>query len=123
MAEDKVLPDREENLNKNEILQKLNDLKLINSVNIAINSGKSLDEIIKLISVETKKLFYGSGTAVYLISDDGKYLIMQRLNISSAKIKKIEQMIKIKIPEIKISLEEGSYYYKVIKKKRAGNSK
>ncbi len=105
-------------LNTDEMLQKLEDLELVNSVNVAVNRGESLEKIIKLISVKTKKLFSGSGIAVYLLSDDGKYLIMQGLNLSAAQRKKIEQLIKIKVPEVKIPIKELSCYFKILKEKK-----
>jgi len=44
-----------------ELLEKLEDLNIISSLNSAINQGKSLKEIIKLFSGQTKKLFSGLG--------------------------------------------------------------
>ncbi len=101
-----------------EIMQKIEDLELVNSVNIALNRGESLEEIIRLITENTKKIFSGSGLATYLLSDDGKYLEMQRLNISRDRIKKIEQLIKIKIPDVRLPLKEGSHYQRVIKERK-----
>jgi len=103
--------------NDNEIIKKIEDLELINSVNIALNEDKSLQEIINIISKGTKKLFYGSGIAVYLMSNDGKYLYLQNLNVTPAQRKKIEHLIRIKIPKIRIPLKESSYYYKILKEK------
>jgi len=105
--------------NKNKILQKLEDLELINFVNIAVNCGESLEKIIKLISVKTKKLFSGSGIAVYLLSDDGKYLVIQRLNLSENQKEKVEGLIKIRIPQIRIQLRKEGYYYRVLKERKS----
>jgi len=102
----------------NEIYKEVEDLELINSVNIALNKGKSLEEITGVISKKTKKIFYGSGIALYLLSEDKKYLDLQNLNVPSAKRKKIEQLIKIKIPPVRLPMEKDSYYYRIIKDKR-----
>lgn len=101
-----------------EVMQKIEDLELVNSVNIALNRGESLEEIIGLITEKTKKLFSGSGLATYLISDEDNYLEMQKLNVPRTQIRKIEQLIKIKIPRIRLPLREGSYYYRVIKERK-----
>lgn len=98
-----------------EVIQKIEDLELINSVNIALNRGESLEDIVGLITEKTKKLFSGYGLATYLISDGDNYLEMQKLNIPRSQIRKIEQLLKMKIPRIKLPLKEGSYYYMVIK--------
>ncbi len=110
---------KEEKINSNEMQQKLEDLELVNSVNIAVNHGKSLEEIVKLITKKTRKLFSGSGIALYLLSNDGKYLVLQSINRTSAQKKKIEKLIKIKIPRVRLPLAERSYYYKILKEKKS----
>lgn len=105
-------------MDNDEIRQKLEDLELINSINFAINRGDSLNKIIELVSIKTRKLFSSFGATVYLLSEDKKYLVMQRLNIPSAIKKRIESLIKSEITMVKIPLREGSHYYKTLKAKK-----
>ena len=65
-----------------ELLEKIEDLNIICSLNSAVNQDKSLKEIIKLFSSQTKKLFSGLGATVYLLSEDSRYLIMQNSTLS-----------------------------------------
>ncbi|NQT66934.1 MAG: GAF domain-containing protein [Actinobacteria bacterium] len=105
-------------MGNDEIRQKLEDLELINSINFAINRGDSLNKIIELVSTKTKKLFSSFGATVYLLSEDKKYLVIQRLNLPSAVKKRIESLIKSEITMVKIPLREGSHYYKTLKAKK-----
>jgi len=118
LKKDSTKAAEEKEIDENEINKEVENLELINSVNIALNKGKSLEEITGVISKKTKKLFYGSGIALYLLSADKKYLDLQNLNVPSVKRKKIEQLIKIKIPRVRLPLGKGSYYYQIIKDKR-----
>ena len=109
----------EKKLSKDKLLQRLEDLELINSVNVAINRGESLEKVIELINIKTKELCLGSGLTTYLLSDDGKYLEMYGPCIPSAQKRKIESLIKTKIPKVRLPLREGSYYYRVLKERKA----
>ncbi len=97
---------------------RMEDLKLLNSINMAVNRGDSLSKIIKLINTRTKKIFSGSGATVFLIDDGGKYLIMQNINLSTNKRRVIEGLIKVKIPEVRIPLAGTGCYYKILKGKK-----
>lgn len=97
-----------------ELLEKLEDLNIISSLNNAINEGESLKEIIKMFSNQTKKLFAGLGATVYLLSEDSKYLIMQNSTLPPGIVKKVDNIIRIKIPEVKISLKKESAYSRAL---------
>ena len=97
---------------------KLEDLELINSVNIAVNQGESLNKIIELVSIRTRKMFSGFGASTYLLSEDKKYLEMQNINLPKAVKKRIETMVKTEISTIKIPLKEKSHYFRVFKEKK-----
>ena len=105
-------------LENDKIQQKLEDLQLINYINFAINRGDNLSKIIEIVSTKTKKLFSSFGATVYLLSEDKKYLVMQRLNIPSAIKRRIESLTGTKITTLKIPLKEGSHYYKMLKAKK-----
>jgi len=95
--------------------QQIDELKLINSVNIMINRGDSLDEIVGIISKEIKKLFSFRSIGIFLLSSDFKYLVSGDLIIDPQKKKKVEELTQSKISELKQSLFESGYYYKVLK--------
>ncbi len=99
-----------------EIKQKTEDLLLINSLNNAVNQGKNLQEILILLSSETKKVFSSYGATVYFLSEDKKYLVLQKHLLLSPIVNRVEKISGIKIPgaEIKISLKEGSLYQRVL---------
>ena len=94
--------------------QKTEDLALINSLNNAVNRGDSLLEILQLLARETSKMFSSHGETVYLLSEDKKYLLMHIFSRPQAMINRIEKLIEMKIPEIRISMKSGSLYRKVL---------
>ncbi len=96
--------------------QKTEDLNLINSVSSAVNRGDSLDEVLNLLSRETKRIFSSNGAALYLLSEDKKHLIMRTNLLDADLVSRVEQLIRIKIPEVKILLEKGSFYLEAIQK-------
>jgi len=97
-----------------EIQQKTEDLTLINSLNNAVNRGDSLQEIIQLLSSETTKIASGGGVTVYLVSEDKEYLAMQNLILPPATVNRIEKLIGIKIPMIKLPLKAESLYLETL---------
>jgi len=97
-----------------EIQQKTQDLTLINSLNDAANRGDSLQEIIQLLSSETAEIASGGGVTVYLVSEDKGYLVMQNLALPPAMANRIEKLVGIKIPTVKLSLKAGSLYLETL---------
>jgi PAS domain S-box-containing protein len=95
--------------------REINELRLINSVNVAINRGDSLDKIIGIISKKLKKLFSFRSIGVFLLSSDFRYLVAKDLVIDPPKKKKVEELTQIKISELRQSLVDGGYYYKALK--------
>ena len=93
------------------------DQFLVNELNNALKEGKSLKDIIQLTSVMTKKMFSGLGAAVYLIDNSNKYLELQNPGITSTFVKKIEKLINIKIPAVKIPLDSNHIYIDLLQKK------
>ena len=111
--EQKRLRDEQRRMEE-EIKQKSEDLILINTLNKAVNRGDSLQNIVQLLSAETRRMFACSGATVYLLDEDKKYLVMQNLNISPTTAKRIETLIGMKIPGTRIALTEQSQYQKVL---------
>jgi len=99
-----------------EIRKKTEDLSLMHILNNAVNQGDSLLEILQLLARETKRIFSCYGETVYLLSEDEKYLVMQIFTRPMARITRIEKLIGMKIPEIRISMKPGSLYRKALQK-------
>ena len=59
-----------------EVQERTEDLALINSVNSAINRGDTTEEIIQLLSRKVEKVFSCKRATVYLLSEDGRHLLM-----------------------------------------------
>ena len=104
-----------ENENINNSNEKIySQLELINSINYHANHGASLEEIIRIITEKTAKLFSSNGASIYLLSEDKKFLNLKNLNIKKSHKKQIEKLIGENIPSIKIPLIENSYYSKLV---------
>lgn len=97
-----------------EIRQKTEDLALINSLNNAVNQGNSLLEILQLLARETKRIFSCQGETVYLLSEDKKYLDMQIFTRPPVMISRIEKLIGMRIPAIRIPIKSGHKYQKIL---------
>jgi len=97
------------------VWQKTEDLVLINSLNSAANRGDSLQEIVRLLSEETKKMLSSDGATTYLLSEDKDYLVMQNLVLPLEMMGRIERLIGIKIPAIKLPLKAGSLYLEMLR--------
>lgn len=96
--------------------QHTGDLELINSVNHAANTGASLSEVIDMLANGTKQIFACNGATVYLVSADGNHLHMQNLRLSAGARRKIEKLLRRKIPAVKIPLGEESVYKELLQK-------
>jgi len=94
--------------------QKTQDLALINSLNSAANRGDSLQEIVHLLSEETKKITSSDGVTIYLVNEDKDYLVMQNLVLPPTMVDRIERLTGIKIPTIKLLLKAESLYLETL---------
>jgi len=99
---------------ENEIKHKTKDLNLINSLNNAVNQGKSLQEIIQLLSRQIEKTFMCNGAMLMLISEDGEHLVLQKALVNSSLIANIEKIIGTMIPDLVFSIKEGDMYRKAL---------
>ena len=94
---------------KNELQQRVEDLALINRLNDAIRNSSFL-EAMNIFSQESKRIFRCHGATVYLISDDGNYLVMQKHPLSQALRERVEQLIGEQIPLVRIPLRPENWY-------------
>lgn len=95
--------------------QKIDDLYLINSLNIAVNRGEELKKVLNILARETKKLFHCHGASVYILSHDKKYLILQQNPQITAIFRLLPEVVVRRIPsDIKIHLTSRSLYNKML---------
>lgn len=87
------------------------DMALVNAVNEAANRGESLSDIFILIARHTTRMFAGFAATIYLLSDDRTSLEVQHLNMPESIVGRIENDLGAKLPQRKIPLKPGTYYY------------
>ena len=98
-----------------DILQRMEDLALINALNDAVNRGESLEAILILLAKGIRHIFDSITATVYLLSEDGKYLVMQKYIPRLTLEKKIEKLIKIPIPQITLPLQAAKLFQDVLR--------
>lgn len=98
--------------------QKAEDLSLLNLLNEAVNRGDTLSDIIRIIGRETRRIFSSNGVTVYLLDEDKKKLILQNITYHKQIVKNIEKIIGMKIPQVKIPLNENSDYLRILAGKK-----
>ncbi len=97
-----------------EIRRHCEDLALINSLNSSINRGDSLQEVIRLLSGQIKRIYSVDGATLYLFSENKEHLVLQNLRLPSPAVNRIEKLIGMKIPKIIIPLTADSLYTEVL---------
>ena len=90
------------------------DIGLVNLLNTAVNRGDELQEILNQLAEETKKIFRGYGSSVYLINDDRTHLVLQSYYLPEGVVGVIERLIGERIPQVRIPLEPGGLYQEVV---------
>ncbi len=85
-------------------------LDLTNTLNQAANRGDSLHEIIELLNQLIKNVFSVDFATVYLLSQDKEHLIIQNPSLPLNMMRRIEKLIGMDIPKVKIHLNAGGIY-------------
>ncbi len=86
------------------------DQALINEINRAANEGKSLNQILTTLSESTRRMFSGYGASIYLVSDDGEYLLPTRFSLPDGVIASIEKLLGFKITSVRARLDSYSRF-------------
>jgi PAS domain S-box-containing protein/putative nucleotidyltransferase with HDIG domain len=109
-----------ENRNNNveKLFERFEDLKAVSYINHAVNMGIDLKGTINMFVDLTKRIFSSNGATVYLLSDDGKSLIMQNYTTPRSVLRKIESMVGIRVREVKVPLLKKGFYHKVLEKRK-----
>jgi PAS domain S-box-containing protein len=100
-----------------EFQQQTEELVLINELNNAINRGDSLREVLQLLSDKTAGIFSAYGATTYLLSPDEQYLAMENIPLDRKMLSRIEKLVGIKIPALRVPLSSDSIYKEVMQSK------
>jgi PAS domain S-box-containing protein len=99
------------------LTQESEDLRLINTLNNAVNRGDSLYKILDILARKTQQIFRSTGAVVYIMSEDKQFLVLQKSIGMIKRLRKIGNALGIPIPkEIKISLTRSRIYAQVLKR-------
>lgn len=100
-----------------EHMRRDNEMKLLQSINNAINRGTPLEHVFQMATDGVRKLFNYSTCDIYLI-DMGKNELISTAFSMDAKLKnEIERISKIKIKDINIPLSSKSSFSRIIENK------
>jgi PAS domain S-box-containing protein len=97
-----------------QIYQRNADLVLINALNAAANRGASLAKLIDLLYKQMKERFNIIGAAVYLLSEDGQYLEMQKQFLPEQVIRQIKKITGLSITKLRLPTGENLHYRKMV---------
>ncbi len=92
----------------------LDDLTLINDFNEAINRGVNLKQITSILNEKLKKALNVHGTAFYLLSEDGRFLINSSFSLPGNMEGRIRKIIGRPIPEVRLPVSAQSEYGKAL---------
>ncbi|MFH1416264.1 MAG: PAS domain S-box protein [Elusimicrobiota bacterium] len=95
-----------------ELEEKTADLALLNNLYNAINRNADMQGIADVLNEGIKKIVGDPAcrAVLYLISKDKKHLLLQTRMPTNDSINKLVEFLGIKLPELKVSMEERSIY-------------
>jgi PAS domain S-box-containing protein len=94
------------------------ELSLLNDVDNAVNRGDDFESVVETLALRARDLFASYGATLLLLSEDGRSLVMQNLNLASGLQRAIELAIGSKIPQLVIRATDDSIYFDVLRKDR-----
>lgn len=97
------------------IREQADDLGLLNQLNDAINRGQPIEQIVRLLSEEAKRIFSVNDASVYLMSPDKLHLVLSVQGLSGEIVSQVEELLGRQIPTPRVALREGSLYLETLK--------
>jgi PAS domain S-box-containing protein len=97
-----------------EIKERTEDLELINALNESANRGDSLEKILGVFTVALQGFSACNNSTIYLLSPDRKNLVMQTPGLPQSLIKKIEQLLGRRLPQVEIPIQEDSFFQRAL---------
>ena len=93
-------------------------LSLLQEITNALNSTTDLGELLRVLVKGISSAFGYTTPSVYLLSDDGKYLLVKEFDITSKLLDGITKLVGFNLDKYKIPLFEGSQLKKVLDEKK-----
>lgn len=90
------------------------DLGLLNKINHAVNSGAGSDDILVLAAEEIGAAFKCPGAGIYLLSEDGRHLRVQRASFAGPMVRRGERVARARLPDTLIPLGSDGRLQEVI---------
>jgi PAS domain S-box-containing protein len=97
-----------------QIHQQAEDIRLINNLNTLINQGRDVGEIVEYLSEATKRTFGSLGTTMYLYNERKDRLVSQNLSLPDKLIKRLVELVGMKITFHGLRIEPGSVFEMVL---------
>ncbi len=90
------------------------DLALVNTLNEAVNRRENIDRIVEVLGSAINGMMpHSIATIVFLLDSNENCLEMRNLNVSSALVEKIKELVGISIPMIKIPVQKDNFFQKI----------
>jgi PAS domain S-box-containing protein len=93
-------------------------LSLLQEITNALNSTTDLGELLRVLVRGISSAFGYTTPSVYLLSEDGKYLLVKEFDITSKLLDGITKLVGFNLDKYKIPLFEGSQLKKVLDEKK-----
>ncbi len=100
-----------------EHMRRDNEMKILQSINNAINRGTPLEHVFQMATDGVRKNFNYSACDIYLIDLDKSELMSTALSIDAKLKNEIERISKTKIKDIRIPLSRNSSFSRTIENK------
>jgi PAS domain S-box-containing protein len=111
-------PQKASNSQEELIKEHTKQLHLLQSINNAINTGASLDEILNIVTEGVRKIFNYSACDVFLLDREKNCLILKSVSVDSKIIERVEKLTGLTVEGHEIPLFEGSHFHEFITNKR-----
>lgn len=102
-----------------ELKKRTDDLELINRINDGFNHGEGIEEILRSLAEETRRIFHCEDVSLLFLSDDRQILSLLYTTFSSSILKKVESIIRQEIPPVNIPVAETKYYKQTLESGRS----
>ena len=102
-----------------ELKKRTDDLELINRINDGFNRGERIEETIRSLAEETRRIFFCEDVSLMLLSDDRQILSLLYTTFSSSILKKVESIIRQEIPPVNIPVAQTKYYKQTLESGRS----
>ncbi len=83
------------------------DLALVAAINAAVAAGAGLQRVLRICAQGLVRLFGCKLTAIFVLSEDGRYLLWDKRSLSRTQARQIQETIGMSIPAVKVDLQSS----------------